>query len=227
MDNLWFEDAACAAKFRAREPALPISMAMSAYLQPSLFEPPRSSTPQGLRYAPNVISEAEERALLAEVVKLDFTPFQFRGFTGNRRTASFGWRYDFNGGGFQSAAPMPDFLLALRETAAALADLPAETLVQTSVIEYRPAAGIGWHRDRPQFGVVIGLSLLARCRFRLRRALKEGWERAALDLAPRSAYVLAGEAREAWQHSIPPLDTLRYSVTFRTLSPSGAHLVQR
>jgi alkylated DNA repair dioxygenase AlkB len=198
---------------------------MSADLQPSLFGSLRFIEPHGLRYAPNVISEAEERALLAEISQLDFAPFQFRGFTGNRRTTSFGWRYDFNGGGFQPAAPIPDFLLTLRETAARLAELPAKTLVQASVIEYRPGAGIGWHRDRPQFGTVIGFSLLARCRFRLRRATEEGWERAALDLAPRSAYVLVGEARQAWQHSIPALDALRYSVTFRSLSPSGARLV--
>ncbi len=42
-----------------------------------------------------------------------------------------------------------------------------------------------------------------------------------LELAPRSGYVLAGPARTAWQHHVPPAKRLRYSITFRTLRTSG------
>lgn len=198
---------------------------MSALRQIPLFET-TPTQPAGLRWSPDVITQAEELALLEDIAKLEFTPFQFRGFVGNRRTVSFGWRYDFNGGGFQAAAPLPEFLLAARNIAASFAGVDPERLVQASVLEYAPGAGIGWHRDRPQFGIVVGLSLLAPCRFRLRHETESGWKRASLELSPRSAYVLEGEARELWQHSIPVVDALRYSVTFRTLSPSGKALAE-
>jgi alkylated DNA repair dioxygenase AlkB len=201
-------------------------------MQPSLFDLGRSSAPvvgpTGLHYRADVLSRAEERDAVAAIAELEFKPFAFRGFTGNRRTVSFGWRYDFNGGGFQAAAPQPPFVRGLRARAAALAGVEAEALQQCSIIEYAPGAGIGWHRDRPQFGTVVGLSLLSTCRLRLRRERSGGgWERASLELAPHSGYVLDGEARSLWQHSIPPLHSLRYSVTFRTLSALGASLVTR
>jgi alkylated DNA repair dioxygenase AlkB len=123
---------------------------------------------------------------------------------------------------------MPAVVGDLRVIAAGLTGLKAHAFEQCSIIEYAPGAGIGWHRDRPQFGKVVGISLLAPCRLRFRRTPGEGkWERAALDLAPRSLYVLDGEVRGVWQHSIPPLQSLRYSVTFRTLSAFGSSLVKR
>jgi alkylated DNA repair dioxygenase AlkB len=202
---------------------------MAALAQPSLFAAALSPSPvQGLTYASEAITISDERDLAAFAGGLAFKPFEFRGFTGNRRTVSFGWCYDFNGGGFQAAAPMPDMVRELRARVAQFARIPAEDFVQCSIIEYAPGAGIGWHRDRAQFGAVLGVSLLAPCRLRFRRERREGgWERAALQLAPRSVYVLDGEARGLWQHSIPALDTLRYSVTFRTLSPLGASLVKQ
>ena len=200
-------------------------------VQASLFlETPAPSAfrPAGLRYGADVLGARDERAAVGAIAALEFRPFAFRGFTGRRRTISFGWRYDFDGGGFQPAAPMPAFFQNLRALAAEFAGIDADTLEQCSIIEYAPGAGIGWHRDRPQFGTVVGFSLLAPCKFRLRRAQEGGkWERASLDLAPRSAYVLDGQARSLWQHSIPPLQSLRYSITFRTLSALGESLTNR
>jgi DNA oxidative demethylase len=123
---------------------------------------------------------------------------------------------------------MPDIIQKLHASAAMAARVDAGALEQCSVIAYAPGAGIGWHRDRPQLGKVVGVSLLAPCRMRFRRECGGGsWQRAAIDLAPRSLYVLDSEARSAWRHSIPPLAALRYSVTFRTLSPPGSSLVKR
>ena len=119
----------------------------------------------------------------AFVEGLNFQPFAFRGFTGKRRTVSFGWRYDFNGGGFQPSEPMPDAIKSSREAAGAAAGIEPRALEQCSIIEYAPGAGIGWHRDRPQFGKVVGVSLLAPCRMRFRRERDGGgWERAAIEL---------------------------------------------
>ncbi len=185
-------------------------------LQAQLFES-APDLPEGMRYAAELISPDEERALLEVLPALRFKEFEFHGFLGKRRTVSFGWHYDFNGGGLKQAGELPQFLLPLRKRAAEFASLEPSALEHALLIEYRPGAGIGWHRDRPQFGDVIGISLLAPCTFRLRRKAGSRWTRRALAAEPRSAYLLRGASRTEWEHSIPPLETLRYSVTFRTL----------
>jgi alkylated DNA repair dioxygenase AlkB len=170
-----------------------------------------------MRYVPRLISPGEERALLDKLPALPFKEFEFHGFLGKRRTVSFGWHYDFNGGGLKQARLLPEFLLPLREQAAQFAGVEPSALEHALLIEYKPGAGIGWHRDRPQFGDVIGISLRAPCTFRLRHKTGSGWERRSLTAEPRSAYLLRGASRTEWEHSIPHLETLRYSVTFRTL----------
>lgn len=184
--------------------------------QLSLFDL-RAATPEGLVYTPEFISPEEEEALVAGCRLLHFTEFAFRGFLGKRRTVSFGYHYDFNGGGLGEADDIPPFLLPLRARAAAFAGLAPEALQHVLVIEYREGSGIGWHRDRPVFGDVIGVSLLSPCRLRFRRKQGERWQRAALTADPRSAYLLKGPARSEWEHSIPAVEALRYSITFRSL----------
>ncbi len=178
---------------------------------------PAPALPEGFRYRAEVISAADERALLAHVQALPFREFEFHGYTGKRRTVSFGWSYDFEARTLREADDLPDFLRPLRAVAARFADLAPEALQQVLVTEYDAGAGIGWHRDKAVFGDVVGISLLAPCRFRLRRQVGERWERAALVAEPRSAYLLRGPSRTEWEHSIPPVDARRYSVTFRNL----------
>ena len=188
-----------------------------AALQADLFDR-GPALPDGMRYREDVLMPRDERDLLAMLPALPFRAFEFHGFVGKRRTVSFGWRYDFNGGGLGKTAPIPDFLLPVRERAAAFAGLAPEALEHALIIEYQPGAGIGWHRDRPAFGDVIGLSLGSECTFRLRRKHGTTWVRRSFVAMPRSAYLLRGPSRTGWEHSIPPLETLRYSVTFRTLA---------
>jgi alkylated DNA repair dioxygenase AlkB len=185
--------------------------------QPSLFGDSEPSILPGLATCDDLITEAEAEALTAALAGLPFTPFEFGPFTGARRIVSFGWRYDFGRHRLEAAEPMPDFLAPAHQRAAAFAGLPSEALRQVLVTEYQPGAGIGWHRDRPQFGQVIGVSLGAPAVLRFRRREGAGWDRCALPLPPRSAYHLAGEARSGWEHSIAPGQALRYSITFRTL----------
>jgi alkylated DNA repair protein (DNA oxidative demethylase) len=197
--------------------------------QLNLFDDKGPAAPAGLVYAPGFVGAEEEAALAARIAALPFKPFEFHGFTGNRRTVSFGMHYAFDGSGLREAEAVPDWLLPLRAAAAALAGRAPEAFVHALVIEYAPGAGIGWHRDRPVFGDVVGISLLAPAPLRFRRKLvlseDEGagarWERFTLTAEPRSAYLLSGEARHQWEHSIPQLETLRYSVTFRTLREEG------
>jgi alkylated DNA repair protein (DNA oxidative demethylase) len=185
--------------------------------QLSLFGPRPADLPEGMAYLPDLIAPDEEAALAARLAELPLRPFQFHGFEGNRRTVSFGWHYAFDGSGLQEAPPIPGWLLPVRARAAAAAGLSPEELAHALLIEYAPGAGIGWHRDRPAFGDVIGISLLAPARLRFRRRRGDKWERITVTAAPRSAYILRGPSRDEWQHSIPPMAALRYSITFRTL----------
>jgi alkylated DNA repair protein (DNA oxidative demethylase) len=175
----------------------------------------------GLAYQAEIVDTTEERALVAALAPLPLKPFEFQGWLGKRQVTSFGWRYDFTEARFARAADMPDFLLPLRDRAAVLAGLASEDLVQTLVTRYDPGAGIGWHRDRPLFETVVGISLLSSATIRFRRRTAQGFERFALPAPPRSAYMLAGEARHDWEHSIAPLDETRWSITFRSLSERG------
>jgi DNA oxidative demethylase len=176
--------------------------------------------PSGLAQVEEFISRAEEAELLNGVDALAFKPFAFHGWFGKRETVSFGWRYDFNDSRMHEAPPIPEFLLPLRTRAATLARVPAYALEQALVIRYDVGAGIGWHRDRPVFDRVVGISLLAPCILRFRRRDGRAFRRFALDAQPRSAYLLSGEIRHEWEHSIEPLKVRRYSITFR--SRSGA-----
>jgi alkylated DNA repair dioxygenase AlkB len=188
-----------------------------AQTQIDLFEERRLVLPEGFRYQPGLIDAAEERRLLEAMRALPFKPFEFQGFLGKRETVSFGWRYDFNGGGLSKTNDMPEFLLPLRAAAAAFAGLDPEKLQQVLLTKYPPGSTIGWHKDRSVFGEVIGISLLSPATFRFRRKNGEKWERASIVAEPRSAYLLQGTARTEWQHSIPAVERLRYSITFRNL----------
>jgi alkylated DNA repair dioxygenase AlkB len=152
------------------------------------------------------------------VRELPFRDFEFHGYTGKRRVVSFGWHYDFAARHLRKADDIPEYLLELRKGAAEFAGLGAEEFQHVLVTEYGPGAGIGWHRDKAVFGEVVGVSLLSTCVFRMRREVsKKKWERVNLVAAPRSAYLLSGPARTEWEHSIPQMEALRYSITFRNL----------
>ena len=185
------------------------------------------STLKGLRYQPNLLKPEDEQGLLARITRLPFREFEFHGYLGKRRIVSYGWRYEYSGrGALKPAEDIPDFLLELRRRAAMFAQLEPAELRQVLVTEYRPGAGIGWHRDKPVFDQVIGISLLAPCLLRFRRKIdgklntsksRSVWERVNLLAQPGSIYVLNGLARSEWEHSILRVDELRYSITFRSL----------
>ncbi|HWM49528.1 MAG TPA: alpha-ketoglutarate-dependent dioxygenase AlkB [Xanthobacteraceae bacterium] len=182
--------------------------------QLDLFRPGKP-LPDGFRYQPDLLSEAMERELAARLSLLPFKEFDFRGFLGKRRVVSYGWRYDFKLGKLLRADDIPEFLSPARAAAARFAGLATSELQQALVTEYPPGAAIGWHRDRPMFDEVVGISLLSSCTFRFRRKSGPGWQRVALALEPRSAYLLQGASRTEWEHSIPGVERLRYSITFR------------
>jgi alkylated DNA repair dioxygenase AlkB len=177
--------------------------------------------PEGLRYAPDVISPPDEAELLTHVRTLPFKAFEFHGFLGKRRVVSFGWKYDYDERLIRRVDDMPEFLLPVREVAAAFAGIPTGNLQQALVSEYEEGAGIGWHRDKPEYDDVVGISLLSPCPFRLRRKSGAKWERVTLDVQPRSAYLLRGPVRTQWEHSIVAVPALRYSITFRSLTAAA------
>ena len=184
--------------------------------QLSLFDTPAVGPP-GFTYQAGFVDDAEAAALMARLAELPFEPFQFRGYEGRRRVHSFGWRYDFNGPGLTEAEPMPAWLLPVRDRAASFAGLAADAFEHVLINEYQEGAPIGWHKDRPVFDKVVGVSLGAPTTMRFRRRIGERFERINVPLAPGSAYLLDGPARSDWEHSLPEAGALRYSITFRNL----------
>lgn len=176
----------------------------------------------GLSMRCDIVSAEEEAALIAHIDETGLNPFRFQQWTGKRLTRSYGWSYDFSTGVFAPADPMPDWLDDVRRRAARFADLDPDQLVQALLIRYDPGAGIGWHRDRPVFEHVLGISLGHAATLRLRRRSDRGFERARSDLAPRSIYHLSGEVRHQWEHSIAPMEQARWSITFRSLADQSA-----
>ncbi len=186
--------------------------------QPDLFGEPRLA---GLSRAGAIVTPPEECRLIASLDAVELSPFRFHGWLGKRLTVSYGWRYDFDDAGFTPSEAIPDWLLPLRAKAARFAGLEPGELVQALLIRYDPGAGIGWHRDRPVFEHVLGISLGAPATLRFRRRRPDGFDRRSVLLAPRSIYHLTGEARHEWEHSIGPMEVTRRSITFRSLSQKG------
>jgi len=171
----------------------------------------------GLSIRPDIVSPEEEQVLAGRIDAAPLEPFRFQGFTGKRLTASYGWRYDFDTARFAETEPLPDWLLPIRDRAAGFARLRPDALVHALLIRYDPGAEIGWHRDRPVFEQVVGVSLGAAAVMRFRRRHGTKFERRSIPLAPRAAYHLTGPARWEWEHSIAALDQTRWSITFRSL----------
>jgi alkylated DNA repair dioxygenase AlkB len=199
------------------------STSPSAAGQVDLFDP-RPAWPDGLEYRTGFIDAAEEAALLAAFAKLPFHAARYKEYTAKRRVVSFGSSYDFGENALEAAPPMPDFLLPLRDKAAAWVGVDADRFNDALIAEYAPGTQLGWHRDVPQFERVVGISLAGECRMRFRPYPQGAAARApsarersfAVSLEPRSAYILQREIRWRWQHMIPPTPELRYSITFRT-----------
>jgi alkylated DNA repair dioxygenase AlkB len=192
--------------------------------QQELFAAARG-LPDGLAYQPELLTVDEERALVATIERLPLRDARYKAFTAKRRIVSFGTGYDFDGNRLVEAPPLPAFLMPLRDRVATLSGVPRTALSHGLVSEYRPGTALGWHRDVPNFELVVGVSLgtPTRMRFRpypLRKDRRDGVF--VLVLAPRSLYVLRDDARWRWQHSIPPTKGLRYSITFRTLRGDAA-----
>jgi alkylated DNA repair dioxygenase AlkB len=179
--------------------------------------------PPGFRYLPDVIAPEEELAFVGEIQSMEFSEVRMRGVTARRRVRQFGWRYSFDTWKLSEGPELPAFLRPIRARAATLIGVPDDELSEALVTEYREGATIGWHRDAPIFGIVAGISLLSACVFKLRRADDSPKQKPiSIEIAPRSAYVLDGEARRDWQHSISALKSLRYSITFRTVRKKSA-----
>ena len=188
----------------------------------NLFEV-TAKVPDGFIYRQNFISEVEEQELIREIRSIQLPSFQYYQFTGKRRLASFGWQYEFGKNEITRAPDMPAFLLPLRTRAGKLFDIDPNRFSQSSIIEYSTGSPIGWHRDIAHFGVVVGISLGAACRMRFRKYHRNRAKNSkrdeilSIELQPRSIYLMSGASRELWQHSIPPVKALRYSIMMRTL----------
>jgi alkylated DNA repair dioxygenase AlkB len=179
--------------------------------------------PDGFHYRPDFITVADEAALAEAIAHVEFSTFEMRGVVARRRVAFYGQSYD---AGDATARPLPAFLLPLRDRVAEWARVDSQALAMALINEYGPGAPIGWHRDAPQYDIVAGISLLSSCRMRLRPYVRPGTRVAPpgrrtatheIALARRSAYLMTGESRNGYEHHIPAVNALRYSITFRTI----------
>lgn len=192
-------------------------------MQRSLFPAVRDAFAKGFFYEADFLSAAEESHLVERIRALPLAAAQYKAFRAKRRVVSYGGRYDFDAQRLEDAEPIPAFLEPLRRRAASWAGRPAAAFSHALIAEYDEGTRLGWHRDVPQFDIVVGVSLLGPCSMRFRRYPPRRGERSiAVELAPGSIYRLEGEARWEWQHGIPPARALRYSVTFRTLRRSAS-----
>ena len=187
-------------------------------MQPGLFD---DAPLPGLSYRPGILGQEEEAGLIERIEALPLAPFRFQGWLGKRQTLSLGWNYDFDKASFGPTDPIPDWLAPLKKRAVDFARIPEDDLVQLLITRYDPGAGIGWHRDRPVFDHVIGISLGAAATLRFRRRKDKGFDRVALPIDARSIYHLTGAARFEWEHGIAAMETTRWSLTFRSLSARG------
>jgi alkylated DNA repair dioxygenase AlkB len=176
-----------------------------------------SDFPQGLRYEAGFVTPRAETEAIGHIKALPLQPFQFGRFEGKRRVASFGFSYDYETRRLERAEPIPTWL---HELVAAVEGFGGKgtKIAQILCTEYDVGVGIGWHRDKAQFDRIFGLSLGSSCKFRFRRKVGAAWQRFTLEAEPRSLYLMTGEARGKWEHSIPAVESPRYSITFRTLS---------
>ena len=188
-------------------------------IQQSLF--PMAGAPDGLYFEAEVLTSAEELAYLTMIRDLPFGPFRMHGVDAKRRVVRFGGHYLSGSAQMNPCSEFPASLEPIRERAATVSGLPVSALSESLVTEYTPGAGIGWHRDSPPFGIIVGISLGAECRMRFQRGEGKDRQTWSIDLPSRSLYMLSGSVREDWQHSIPPVKGVRYSVTFRTLRDRG------
>jgi alkylated DNA repair dioxygenase AlkB len=178
----------------------------------------RGSMPSGFRYQPGLISEEEEAILLGHIAELDFKPYMFRGYPANRKVIAYGYMYDYGTRSMKTAPEIPPFLQGLRARVAQFAGRPSDQFMQVLVTEYSPGTALAWHRDRLQYGEIVGVSLQSVATFRVRQRTVDGWRRASHVVEPRSVYRMADEVRMDWEHSIPAVESLRYSLTFRTFA---------
>ena len=197
-------------------------------MQGSLLEP---DLPEGFEYRTDFISADEEQDLLDHIARVEFSTVEMRGGVARRRTAHYGWTYGYETRSGEPGRPMPGFLAGARSRAAAWLGIAPDALAESLLTEYPPGAPIGWHRDAPMFGDIAGISLGGACRMKFRPYVSPrdlgGAGRPPrrttheIELAPRSAYLIRGIARREFEHSIPPVEETRYSITFRTVRPRG------
>jgi alkylated DNA repair dioxygenase AlkB len=177
--------------------------------------------PLGFRLIPDIISKDEEEKLLLAFEDLGFKEFEFHEWKAKRRSVDFGWDYSFDDASISRAPDIPEFLLRTRERLAQCVEISAHEFEEVSILEYPAGSGIGWHRDVLAFDVVVGISLLSPATLRLRPWKSKKRSRKdiiAVTLPPRSLYLLSGSARYDWQHSVPPVGSLRYVITMRTFA---------
>lgn len=179
----------------------------------------------GFNFAAELIGPDEEAFLIERIEAC--CPQAYQGDRGGLRAISYGWRYDLDDASFAPCEPMPAEFAAVRDAAARFAGIPPESIVQCLFNSYETGAEIPWHCDKSIWENVVGVSLGASATMRFRRQDVDGYRYAEAPLPRRSIYALTGRVRHQFDHSIPPVEGRRWSITFRTFSDEGEKLRER
>ncbi len=174
------------------------------YQKPLFYE--LQSYPEGFIYVPGFLSDVKERELLLMFKEVSFTPYIYEGYEAKRQVKSF-----------TKETGYPEFLVPTLIRVAEYFKFPFDSIGHSMITEYAPGTPIGWHRDMPPYETVMGISLGSAAPFRFRRQVGSRWERITLTAERCSLYCMSGPSRYEWQHSIPPVEDWRYSITIRTV----------
>ena len=179
---------------------------------------PAAHLPPGLMLGADIVSPEHERELI-ELIEVCQPEIHSYDPDNPRSSVTFGWNYDFDTEMLVREGPMPPPFESLCQTAADFAGIDPKAIVNCLLNRYDPGSVIQPHIDKPVWNYVIGISLGSAT------TMEFGWERSGdvvqVELAPRSIYVLKGEARHVFTHSIPSVERTRYSITFRSFSDAG------
>jgi alkylated DNA repair dioxygenase AlkB len=176
--------------------------------------------PEGFHYYPDFITEDEETQLVTLIQQYPLKNMVFQGFEAKRKIMSFGYDYHFDTRNLTKGVPIPEEFNSIILKVAHQLNISEDSIQEILLTEYGIGHVINWHRDAPPFEKIAGISLLSDCTFKLRPYDKSKQNRASVNsftVERGSLYMMEGEARQNWEHSISPLKSLRYSITFRTL----------
>ena len=198
---------------------------MMSFIYMNRLFPVEPAFPEGFAYYPHFLNSNEEEGLLKAISNIELHSFNFHGYEAKRKVASFGYDWSFEKRSLSKGKEIPSAFHSIIKKVTAHLSTKEIAIAELLVTEYPVGSVINWHRDAPPFDIIIGISLLSDCVFRLRPYDKTKQKRNKLISFPVqrcSLYIIQGKSRSEWEHSIAAVKEKRYSITLKTLRENFA-----